>query len=197
MMIAVCTCSSLIYQSQSINHNLSITIYQSQSINHNLSITIQSHTHVHITGTSRKTPFWIADHLASNFENGMDMLPFRVPALDMEVCLCFLRVANVKLPLVNLRKAIWTQYCCVKSPKASMMLDRFITFAKRLTKTHQFTKMCYFIGDPDDSGPQQVRITHLRFYMRKQTLQNTDLPGDISNNIRFKIKDLTRLVLSF
>ena len=50
MMIAVCTCSSLIYQSQSINHNLSITIYQLQSINHNLSITIyqsQSINHNH------------------------------------------------------------------------------------------------------------------------------------------------------
>ena len=148
MMIAVCTCSRLIYQSQSINHN--------------------THTRSYITGTSRKTPFWIADHLASNFENGMDMLPFQAPALDMEVCLCFLRVANVKLPLVNLRKAIWTQYCCVKSPKASMMLDRFITFAKRLTKTHQFTKMCLVKGDPDDSVNECVRVTHLRFYMRKQ-----------------------------
>ena len=44
---------------------------------------------------------------------------------------------------------------------------------------------------------QQVRITHLRFYMRKQTLQKNRSPGDISNNIRFKSKDLTRLVLSF
>ena len=99
----------------------------------------------------------------------MDMLPFQAQVSDMEVCMCFLRVTNVKLPLVNLRKAIWTQYCCVKSPTASLMLDRFITITKRLTKTHQFTRMCYvkvkYGKDLDDCVLQAVRrATHLRFF---------------------------------
>ena len=134
------------------------------------------------------------------------MLPFQAQVSDMEVCMCFLRVTNVKLPLVNLRKAIWTQYCCVKSPTASLMLDRFITITKRLTKTHQFTKMCYFIGDPDDSGLQQVRITHLRFYMRKQnptkkqicpetSLTTSDLNLKISRDLYFRFEKYGRVTL--
>ena len=91
----------------------------------------------------------------------MDILSVQTQLSDMEKCLSFLRVANLKLPLVQLRKRIWTRYCCVKSPTASMMLDRFIMIMKHLTRTHQFTQIasykCEYPGRADDRELNVVR----------------------------------------
>lgn len=65
------------------------------------------------SGTSNKTPFWLAETIILNLETirKREIFNTEVRQADFQRCLCFLRVTNKTLPLMLLRKILWTRYC--------------------------------------------------------------------------------------